>query len=62
MVLFIIGDDKMLGTIVGVYEDMVLVKPSISLADINNIINFYVVMEDNGNYIVGEIEIGRAHV
>ncbi len=45
----------MLGTIMGIEEDTVLVKLGISLTDIQSIINRYVVMEDEGAIIVGEI-------
>lgn len=45
----------MLGTIIAVEEDTVLVKIGISLTDIQNIINLYVVMEDSNALIVGEI-------
>ena len=45
----------MLGTIIGVEEDTVLVKLNISLTDIQNIINMYVVMDDSNSLIIGEI-------
>ena len=45
----------MLGTIIGIEEDIVLVKLGISLADVQSIINLYVVMEDENSIIVGEI-------
>ena len=45
----------MLGTIVGIEEDTVLLKLAIDLKSIQNLVNMYVVMEDNEKMIVGEI-------
>ncbi len=45
----------MLGTIIGIEEDVVLLKLAINLKEFQNLINLHVVMEDNNQMIVGEI-------
>ena len=45
----------MLGEIIGIEEDIVLVKLNISLTDVQNIVNLHVVMEDAKGMLVGEI-------
>lgn len=45
----------MLGMIIGIEEDVVLIKISVELDKVQNLINHYVVMEDTDKMIVGEI-------
>ena len=45
----------MLGTIVGIEEDVVLLKLAINVSEFQNLINLHVVMEDNDQILVGEI-------
>ena len=45
----------MLGTIIGIEEDIVLLKLAINLTEFQNLINLHVVMEDNDQILVGEI-------
>ncbi len=45
----------MLGTIIGIEEDVVLLKLAINLKEFQNLINLHVVMEDNNQILVGEI-------
>ena len=45
----------MLGNIVGIEEETVLLKLSIDLTTFQSLINMYVVMEDSGKMLVGEI-------
>ena len=50
----IIGDD-MLGKIIGIEEDVVLLKLAINLDSIQSLVNVHVVMEDKDKLLVGEI-------
>ena len=45
----------MLGKIIGIEDNVVLLKLSIDLNTIQNIINLYVILEDSENKIIGEI-------
>lgn len=51
----IIGDEYMLGAIIGIEEDTVLVKLNIDLNKFQNLVNLHVVMEDANDMLVGEI-------
>ena len=45
----------MLGTIIGIEENIVKIKLNIALDKVQNLINLYVVMEENENRFIGEI-------
>ena len=45
----------MLGTIIGIEEDVVLLKLAINLNEFQSLINLHVVMEDDNDILVGEI-------
>ena len=45
----------MLGKIISVEENEAKIKLNINLEEIPNLINLYVIMEDNANKIIGEI-------
>lgn len=51
----IVGDEYMLGAIIGIEEDTVLVKLNIDLNKFQNLVNLHVVMEDANDMLVGEI-------
>ena len=45
----------MLGTILSIEEDTVFVKINVDLSSVQNIVNYYVIMQDSEKMIVGEI-------
>ena len=45
----------MLGKIVGIQENTVFLKLNIKLEEMQNIINLYVLLEDNDKKIIGEV-------
>ena len=46
----------MLGTIIGIEENIVLIRVNIELDKYQSLLNLHVIMEDRQNKIVGEIE------
>ncbi len=47
--------DTMLGTIIGTEEEIILVSLNVDLSNMQNLINMYVIMEDDDTKVIGEI-------